>query len=132
MCKGDMLENIESRFVRCSATPNGFDWLDSCEYGNYAHFPGVYSGKLSQKHAPGHVRSGRRRKLGIATSPLFEITQPHVSNLPPVVVDEEATLAVFFCFSITIPILAKEFHAPPKPLSCVRQCYSRYHSAAQY
>ena len=71
MCKGDMLENIESRLVRCSATPNGFDWPDSCSYGNYAHFPGVDLGKLSQKHAPGHVRSGHRRKLGIATSPFM-------------------------------------------------------------
>ncbi|MBQ6305079.1 MAG: hypothetical protein IJK78_00780 [Bacteroidales bacterium] len=32
-------------------------------------------------------------------------------------------------YSITIPNPVKVFRAPPKPLSCVRQCYSRYRSA---
>ena len=41
-----------------------------------------------------------------------------------------------FCFFLCsenmvslIPYPAKEFRTPPKPLSCVRQCYSRYRSA---
>jgi hypothetical protein len=32
-------------------------------------------------------------------------------------------------YSITIPNPAKVFRTPPKPLSCVRQCYGRYRSA---
>ena len=34
--------------------------------------------------------------------------------------------------SITIPNPAKVFRPPSKPLSCVRQCNSRYHSAMEH